>query len=127
MNADSAVILAGGKEILALLTDGSTETVKVRCLAVREFPKWLEILDDEPARIEFVCSRDKGWADKLTQHTHEEIVAVMEELNDPGFFAWLRRRVVRQERLAPGSSGELGKALLSASPTGSQTAQSAAE
>jgi len=115
---DSVAALIGSKECLVTYRDGRTETVRVNALSVRDFKIYLDKLDDESGRIEMATGKPDKWADILTPSAHEDILAAVEEMNDPGFFAWLRRRVQRQERLAPGSSGELGKALLSASPRG---------
>jgi len=115
---DSMDTITGGRDITARLTNGTIEAVRLRQLPVRLLPKYLETIDDEPARIELVADKPKGWADGLTLASHEELLAASEALNSDTFFAWLRRRVERQERLAPGSSGELGKHLLSGSKTG---------
>lgn len=126
MTSETMTILKGGTEHAAFLRNGTQEIVTVRLLAVREFDKWLQTVDDEPGRIELATGKEKGWADGLTPDSHRELLALAEKLNESDFFAWLRRRAERQERLLPGSSGELGKALMSASPTGSPSAPSAA-
>jgi hypothetical protein len=115
---DSMEILNGGRQAVARMIDGSTEAVFVKQLPVRQLQAYLASIDDEPARIELVTGKPAGWADKLTNESHVELLAAAEGLNADTFFAWLRRRVERQERLAPGSSGELGKHLLSGSMTG---------
>jgi len=117
--------LLGGRQMAAAFRDGTTEVVNVRQLPVRLLPKYLATIDEEAERIELLTDKPAGWADKLTPASHLELLEAGEELNAEDFFAWLRRKVQRQERLAPGSSGELGKAVLSASPTGSQSARSA--
>ncbi len=122
--SDSMTALLGGKKAVAKFRDGMNSEVTVRQLPVRLMPDYLRLIDDEPARLELVCALKPEEVDRLTPQSHDELVALVEEVNGEGFFAWLRRRVERQERLAPGSSGELGKALLSASPTGSRNARS---
>lgn len=124
--SNDLTILKGGQEHLARLRDGTRENVTVRLLAVREFDKWLATIDDEAGRIELVTGKDKGWADGLTPDSHRDLLALAERLNESDFFGWLRRRAERQERLLPGSSGELGRVLLSASLTGSPSAPSVA-
>gem|GEM_PF-6156318 len=118
--------LHGGTKVVARYNDGTTGEVFVRQLPIRSLQDYLATLDDEPARLELVCDKPKGWADSLTIESHTALLAAGEETNEQNFFAWLRRRVGRQEQLAPGSSGELGKRLLSASPTGLPSARSAA-
>lgn len=115
---DSMDTLTGGRDAVATFIDGTTETVRLKQLPVRSLQKYLETIDDEAARLELVAGKPTGWADKLTPESHVQLLAAAEGLNSETFFAWLRRRVERQERLAPGSSGELGKHLLSGSKTG---------
>lgn len=111
--------LMGGTEMTVEKLDGTTETVKVRQLPVRLLQSYLLKLDDEAAAIELFCDKPEGWADTLTIASCAAIVTKGEELNSESFFAWLQRRVARQERLVPNSTGEVGKTVLSISPTSS--------
>lgn len=111
--------LMGGSEMTAQKLDGTSETVKVRQLPVRLLQSYLLKLDDEAAAIELFCDKPEGWADTLTIESCAAIVTKGEELNSESFFAWLQRRVARQERLVPNSTGEVGKTVLSISPTSS--------
>lgn len=122
---DSMETLKGGREMVAYTIDRKTEIVFLRQLPVRLLPQYLATIDDEAARLELLADKPAGWADKLTADSHVELLEVGEGLNSDSFSAWLRRRVQRQEQLVPGSSGELGKQLLSASPTGLPSARSA--
>lgn len=108
--------LLGGRTIVAAYIDGTHEPVKVQQLRIRQLPEYLSAIDDEPKLVELLCGKPAGWSDNLRMESHEAILAAGEELNSESFFAWLRRRVSRQERLVPGSSGELGRQLLSTSP-----------
>jgi len=118
---DSMTILLGGTTLSARYSDGTSEPVTLRQLPIKSFKPYLETLDDEPKRLELIAGQSDGWANRLTVESHTELLAAGEALNESNFFAWLRRRVKRQETFAPGSSGELGKLMLSASPTGSQS------
>ena len=111
--------------MVAYTIDRKTEIVFLRQLPVRLLPQYLATIDDEAARLELLADKPAGWSDKLTADSHVELLEVGEGLNTDSFSAWLRRRVQRQEQLVPGSSGELGKQLLSASPTGLPSARSA--
>jgi len=115
---DSIATITGGRTMQARYTDGTGGEVFLRQVPIRLLPKYLAALDDEPAMLELVADKPTGWADKLTIESHTELVAASEALNSDTFFAWLTRRVKRQESLAPGSSGELGKAVLSGSKIG---------
>lgn len=115
---DSIATLTGGRQMTARFANGTSEAVTLRQVPIRLMPAYLATMDDEPALLELVADKPKGWADGLTIESHEELIAASEALNSDTFFAWLRRRVRRQESLAPGSSGELGKAVLSGSKIG---------
>lgn len=115
---DSIATITGGRTMQARFTNGTTEDVFLRQVPIRQMPTYLATMDDEPALLELVADKPKGWADGLTVESHAELITASEALNSDTFFAWLRRRVRRQESLAPGSSGELGKAVLSGSRTG---------
>lgn len=105
--------LLGGAEIPCHFTNGPAAIVRVRQLPVRLMPRYLEALDDEPAFVELLCDKPAGWADTLTIESHEAILAEGERLNREAFFSWLVRRADRQERMAPGSTDERTKALIS--------------
>ena len=111
--------ITGGRDIVAKYQDGTTETVRIKQVSIRQMDKYLATIDDEPGRIEFSVGKDAGWADKLTLESHTELIEAVEDVNSNSFFGWLRRRIARQEKLAPGSSGELGKSVLQ-SASGSQ-------
>lgn len=126
MNAPTETIetLAGGKTVRAHLTNGTTEAVFVKQLPIRKLPDYLAKQDDEAGLIELACEKPAGWVDNLTVESHEALIEAVEAMNNVPFFAWLRRKVRRAERLAPGSTGEQGKAMLLALPDGSRNAQS---
>lgn len=109
--------LLGGSEMTVQKLDGTTETVKVRQLPVRLLQTYLTKLDDEAGMVELFCNKAEGWADELTLESYTAILEKGESLNAESFFAWLQRRVARQEKLVPNSTGEVGKLLLSASQT----------
>lgn len=124
MNSTTFENLTGTKQVQVKLTDGTNEIVTVKALPIRKLGEYLAKQDDESGLIELACDKPEGWADKLTIESHEALVEAVEAMNHAPFFAWLRRKVRRAEQLAPGSTGEQGKAMLSASPNGSRTAQS---
>lgn len=125
MNSTTAA-LTGGTELVALFSDGTHETVKVRQLPVRLLPKYLEAQNDEPAMVALFVDRPAEWVDCLSLKSFVAILEEGERMNADDFFAWFGRMVRRAERLVPGSSGELGKAKASPSPIGSPSARSAA-
>ena len=94
----------GGKPFTAKLASGATETVMVRALSVRDFEKYLGLLDDEPGAAELLCEKPAGWADKLDPNSLGDLVTFGEEVNAPFFQPWVSRRMKRKERLFKGIS-----------------------
>ena len=111
--------LLGYSEVPVTFATGETATVKVRQLPVRLLSAYLLKIDDEAGAVELFTNQPEGWADTLTLESFEAILKEGERLNSESFFAWLRRRVERQERIAPGTTGDAGKVLLSHLPTSS--------
>lgn len=87
--------------------DGSTETVFVRVLPVRDFPRLLGSLEDEPAMAEVFCDQPSGWAGQLNLESLEAVVLKGEKLNEDFFSRWAQRRLARQERIMPGITDRL--------------------
>jgi hypothetical protein len=117
---DKMQTLLGYSEVPVTFATGETATVKIRQLPVRLLSAYLLKIDDEAGAVELFTNQPEGWADTLTLESFEAILKEGERLNSESFFAWLRRRVERQERIAPGTTGDAGKVLLSHLPTSSQ-------
>lgn len=88
----SDVFLIGGKAMVARHRDGREEEVVIRLAKVRELPKLLTLLDDEPELLEHLCDKEEGWADSLTIDSHEELVEAALELNRPTLAGFIARR-----------------------------------
>lgn len=102
MNAPKAETLAGGRDFQVTYLDGSTETVQIRQLPVREFERYLAKLDDECGVAEMLCLKEPGWADRLHPETLGALVTAGEEVNRCYFLPWLQRRAERAKRIAAG-------------------------
>ena len=105
----------GGVHLAASFRDGTTETVLVRELPVRELPAYLLILDDEAATIELFCGKPAGWTDKITNSSALEILTAGEEANLSFLGRFLARRMARQKKAIPDLDGHiqrLAEALL---------------
>lgn len=85
------VILAGGVELPVELRDGSTQTVKVQQLSIRNLEKWVNLMGREPEQVELCCSQDEGWADSVVTTDYEKLVDLMERLNRPTLDRWMVR------------------------------------
>jgi hypothetical protein len=104
--------LTGGHEFTVTKRDGTNETVFVRQLAVKEFPKFLQTQDDELEMIDFVCGKTKGFAETLSNEGHEALVAEIEKVNGDFFSRWLKRRNEREDKVMPGVRQKLVDGLL---------------
>ena len=97
--------LMGGKELVIWrLAEGAEreETVRVRQLPIKLYPRMLECVDDEAALVELYCDQPKGWAETLSLDSFEAIVAEADKLNADFFSRWVARRLGRMERVKPG-------------------------
>src|SRR3954463_9053153 len=66
MNNTNLSTLLGGVDYSATKLDGSTETVRIRQLPIKQFPTYLTVLEDEPKMVELLCDKPEGWSDSLT-------------------------------------------------------------
>jgi hypothetical protein len=120
MNSPKLESLLGGREFRVKLIDGSTETVQIRQLPVRDFERYLAKLDDECGVAEMLCLKEAGWADRIHPTSLGELVTAGEEVNADFFVPWLRRRADRAKRIASGVAPEPAKTsptTLPASPS----------
>jgi hypothetical protein len=106
--SDSATtaMLFGGVTLTVETNHGTKESVRVRQVPVREFPKYLEVMEDECRFVEFLCEKPPGWSDSLTPESSEQIVLEGEKVNSDFFSRWVRRRLERQEKLMPGITAQ---------------------
>src|SRR5690606_9995649 len=59
-------VLTGGAALTGSHVDGTSETVTVRLLKIREFPDYLRLTDQEEQLAAFLCGKDEAWAQTLT-------------------------------------------------------------
>jgi len=95
--------LFGKEDITVTCRDGRTETVSIKQIPIREVGKFLELLDDEPSLVEFLCGKEKGWADGLSIESYEEVAERGTALNYPTCAGFLARR----EKLAAWGAKEV--------------------
>jgi non-ribosomal peptide synthetase component F len=96
-----AETLRGGTSLSVDHSDGTTSEILVRQLPVRDFERWLGVMDDEPRVVELFAERPEGWGDTLTPASLELVVTEGERVNRDFFERWLQRRLARKEWLAP--------------------------
>lgn len=117
MDAKTTALL-GGRKVRVALLDGATEEIMIRQVAIRNFPKLLEALADEPGLIKLYTGKDDAWVDSLQPEAFELIIQEGEKLNADFFQRWFNRAKHRLDLVAPGGFERLfGMALTL--PTGS--------
>lgn len=94
-------VLTGGASLIVSHTDGTTETVTVRLLKIREFPDYLRLTDQEEALAAFLCGKDEAWAQVLTVDSLLDICDKGHELNFSNACRWGQRRANINEALLP--------------------------
>jgi len=97
--------------------DGTTETVEVRQFHLDACQRYLELLDDELAQVEFLCGKQAGWAKTLKIESVENLLATGERLNWDFFERWLQRRLKRMAAITGGQTAVVDRF---ASMSGSQ-------
>lgn len=112
-NLPAAAVVNGGTEIEVKTIDGKSEKVKVRLVPVRQFDDYMKVVFDQPAFVEFVTGKDKGWADNLTDESMSAIDEMGRKLNDPRLDRHLDRQmaVVNQAKPMAEKAGALTRSL----------------
>lgn len=81
--------------------DGSTATVNVRTLRLKDFPALLSAQLDMPEQAEIYVGKERGWADKIADESILDVIEAGEKLNADFFGLWLQRLRAAQKRLVP--------------------------
>jgi len=88
-----------GKEVEVKLTDGTSISVTVRQIPVSEYEKAFSHHEDEIEMVALACGKVRNWVLTLQPESYEQLVEAVGSVNQNGFFAYARRRSVRQEEL----------------------------
>lgn len=94
-------ILTGGAQLNVTHVDGSSGTVTVRLLKIREFPEYLRLTDQEEGLAAFLCDKDDAWAESLCVDSLLDICDKGHELNFNNACRWGQRRANINEALLP--------------------------
>ncbi|AHF94219.1 hypothetical protein OPIT5_08365 [Opitutaceae bacterium TAV5] len=113
-------LIFGGEEITARFIDGNQVTARVRAMPVRYMPAVLKLCTDETALLEFVCQVPDtddaegqnrpfpgwqpvppGWADNLTDESHEELYEAAKRLNFTRAAKWAERQIAAKQFQTP--------------------------
>ena len=92
----------GGIDITVGHLDGTTETVKVRQLPVKDYKRALKSLADETTWLALVVDRNPVWVEGLHPASYRALAEAAEAQN-ADFFAWSARQTRRVEMLMPGA------------------------
>ncbi len=104
---DRMVTLMGGVEVVVTLAaeqlDGAplkgtvTETIFLRQLPIKEFPRVRRALSDEVALAAIYCGKEIGWAERLLPASHELVIEQGERINRDFFSRWSARMEEREK------------------------------
>jgi len=97
----------GALELEVVRLDGSTERVSVKQMPIKDYPRILELVDDELGLAALYCGKDKAWAEGLTPASYEAVIENADKLNADFFSRWVARRLGRMERIKPGITERL--------------------
>jgi hypothetical protein len=92
-------ILAGGTNVTVKLLEGSTDTIFVRQLAVKEYGALADVMDDEIGQVALFTGKPKEWAERLSPQSHHELMTAAWRLNGDFFWGWFERRLATMQRL----------------------------
>lgn len=118
-------ILTGGAPITVSHVDGTTETVTVRLLKIREFSDYLRLTDQEEGLAAFLCGKDEAWTQMLSVDSLLDICDKGHELNFNNACRWGQRRANINEALLPIATS--GQKVQSAYQSFAQTAPASSE
>jgi hypothetical protein len=112
--------LMKGRSVSVVLSDGATESVNVRQLPLGEYRKAMLVSDDEFKLVTFICGKHDSWIDKVNPESYETLRAVVQEVNEKGFFVYKARQdginIARINQLSPQAAeaaAKVGAASLS--------------
>lgn len=103
----AAIMLCGGHGVTVRIIDERAEgrvrreEVKVRLIPLSGVTKYLDLVGDLTAFVEFVCGKEKGWADTVHPDDLFELEDECRRYNDPISDRWLRRQKATVERQIP--------------------------
>jgi hypothetical protein len=104
-----SVLINGFAEYHAKYEDGTTELVRIQLIPVRDMQRLHEASQNPSSFVEYVCGKQAGWADKLSEESLYEIDEKASEMNVPR----LARFASRQKRVAEKLAAAFGFPALS--------------
>ena len=111
---NDTITMLGGVSMAVNFRDGTSDSVFIRQLAIREYDGYLRVFDNETETIELVLKKEPGWADLLTPESHAALMDQIQELNLPFLAGWAQRRMARGKALQPDFTERMEKAMLDA-------------
>lgn len=123
------VTLFGGRSVSVIKADGTTETLTVRQLPLRDYEAAFKLSDDEQCLVALICGKDKSWLygatpeAAITPESYEELLAAAQEVNAKGFFAYAERRQTTMAKRLNSLGADVVKAAAAAAAGISSTPQ----
>ena len=94
-------ILSGGERYNAVMRDGTTETVTVRMMTIRELQGYISGIDDVSSFVEMACAKPTGWADTVFPDSLFALDEAARALNDPILDRLILRQVSAVQKMKP--------------------------
>lgn len=80
---------------------GEREIVKVKLVPISKFDEYLTAKTVLPSFVEYICGKDKGWADTLDDESIYKIEALAKTLNDPRVDRFIKRQQETVNEMQP--------------------------
>ncbi len=100
MNPTPDSTLHGGTDLQVTVIDKTignrVETVFIRQLPIKLYPRYKAALQNEPRMVELLCDKPTDWSDTLTIESFEAIIEQGAKLNEAPFVRW----EARQQKIA---------------------------
>ena len=94
-------LLCGGESVVVTFRDGTTETVIVNLMSLRQLQGYISGIENVSDLVELACKKPKGWADELMPDSALKLDEVARRLNDPTLDRLIERQMVAIQKLKP--------------------------
>lgn len=96
----SDVLLNGGKDIIAIMADGTQRVVKVRVAKLSEAMRYYELIGSLTEFVDWITGQPEGFCDSLDEDSAYAIDTLAKDLNDFRCARFLARQKATRTALA---------------------------
>ena len=107
--------------VAVVFEDDATQDLLVQQIKVRDYDRAFAAAEDEKSLGAICTGLPKERIEQLTPESFEAVVVAVQEVNEKGFFACLRRRVKAMEDRLAKMPQETAKLMLDAGKTSSNS------